>query len=261
MEMKMKKIRVTVWNEYRHETTDGIAHPKRVGDDLVREIYPHGIHGAIKEALDLDGDFEVRCAWLDQDSEHGLSEEVLNNTDVLFWWGHCAHGEVKNEVVDRIQARVLAGMGLVVLHSGHKSKIFMRMMGTTCDLKWRVADEKERVWRVESAHPIAAGVPDNFLVPNTEMYGERFDIPTPKDTVFISWYEGGEVFRSGVTFERGLGRIFYFAPGHETYPIYYDENIRKVLCNAAKWCAPRIWGTPGCIRVEQPLEEIKSVRV
>ena len=257
----MKKIRVTVWNEYRHETTDGIAHPKRVGDDLVREIYPHGIHGAIKEALDLDGDFEVRCAWLDQDSEHGLSEEVLNNTDVLFWWGHCAHGEVKNEVVDRIQARVLAGMGLVVLHSGHKSKIFMRMMGTTCDLKWRVADEKERVWRVESAHPIAAGVPDNFLVPNTEMYGERFDIPTPKDTVFISWYEGGEVFRSGVTFERGLGRIFYFAPGHETYPIYYDENIRKVLCNAAKWCAPRIWGTPGCIRVEQPLEEIKSVRV
>ena len=257
----MKKIRVTVWNEYRHETTDGIAHPKRVGDDLVREIYPHGIHGAIKEALDLDGDFEVRCAWLDQDSEHGLSEEVLNNTDVLFWWGHCAHGEVKNEVVDRIQARVLAGMGLVVLHSGHKSKIFMRMMGTTCDLKWRVADEKERVWRVESAHPIAAGVPDNFVVPNTEMYGERFDIPTPKDTVFISWYEGGEVFRSGVTFERGLGRIFYFAPGHETYPIYYDENIRKVLCNAAKWCAPRIWGTPGCIRVEQPLEEIKSVRV
>ena len=260
MEMKMKKIRVTVWNEYRHETTDGIAHPKRVGDDLVREIYPHGIHGAIKEALDLDGDFEVRCAWLDQDSEHGLSEEVLNNTDVLFWWGHCAHGEVKNEVVDRIQARVLAGMGLVVLHSGHKSKIFMRMMGTTCDLKWRVADEKERVWRVESAHPIAAGVPDNFVVPNTEMYGERFDIPTPKDTVFISWYEGGEVFRSGVTFERGLGRIFYFVPGHETYPIYYDENIRKVLCNAAKWCAPRIWGTPGCIRVEQPLEEIKSVR-
>ena len=134
----------------------------------------------------------------------------------------------------------------------------MRMMGSTCDLKWRVAGEKERVWTVETAHPIAAGVPENFVVPHTEMYGERFDIPTPKDTVFISWYEGGEVFRSGVTFERGLGRIFYFAPGHEIYPVYYDENVRKIICNAARWCAPRVWGNLGCTKVE-PLEELKSV--
>ena len=244
----MKKIRVTVWNEYRHE----------VNEEECRKVYPEGIHGAIKQALDLDGDFEIRCAWLDKDDEHGLSQELLDNTDVLFWWGHRAHREVKDEIVDRIQARVLSGMGLVVLHSGHKSKIFMRMMGSTCDLKWRVAGEKERVWTVETAHPIAAGVPENFVVPHTEMYGERFDIPTPKDTVFISWYEGGEVFRSGVTFERGLGRIFYFAPGHEIYPVYYDENVRKIICNAARWCAPRVWGNLGCTKVE-PLEELKSV--
>jgi len=70
------------------------------------------------------------------------------------------------------------------------------------------------------------------------MYGEPFDIPAPEDTVFISWFAGGEVFRAGVTFRRGYGRIFYFQPGHETYPIYYDESIRLILRNAADWAAP-----------------------
>ena len=187
----------------------------------------------------------------------GLSQELLDKTDVLFWWGHMAHGEVKDEIVDRVQKRVQEGMGLVVLHSGHKSKIFMRMLGTTCNLKWREVGEKERIWNIEPAHPIAAGLPEHFELPHTEMYGERFDIPTPKDVVFITWYEGGEVFRSGVTFERGYGRIFYFAPGHETFPIFYDKNIRKVLVNAAKWAAPRIVREIPCPCVK-PLEEIKT---
>ena len=242
-----KKIRVTVWNEFRHE----IKH------ENVKAVYPNGLHTVIGEGLLAAGDFEVNYAWLDKDAEHGLSEEVLQNTDVLTWWGHCAHHEVKDEIVDRVQKHVQQGMGLVVLHSGHFSKIFKRMMGTTCSLKWREAAEKERVWTVESAHPIAQGLPEYFELPHTEMYGERFDIPTPKDVVFISWYEGGEVFRSGVTFERGYGRIFYFAPGHETFPIYRDENVRKIIANGVRWAAPRIRREITCPCVKA-LEEIKS---
>ncbi len=241
------KIRVTVWNEFRHE----------VKNEKIRAIYPGGMHTAIGEGLLEDGSFEVNYAWLDKDAEHGLGEEVLANTDVLMWWGHMAHGEVKDEIVDRVQKRVQEGMGLIVLHSGHFSKIFRRLLGTTCSLKWREVNEKERVWTIEPAHPIAAGLPEHFELPHTEMYGERFDIPAPKEVVFITWYEGGEVFRSGVTFERGYGRIFYFAPGHETFPIYYDKNIRRVLCNAAKWAAPRIVRSIDCPCVK-PLEEIKS---
>jgi len=219
-----KKIRVTVWNEFRHE----IKHEK------VKAVYPEGLHKVIGEGLLAAGDFEVQYAWLDKDAEHGLSEEVLQNTDVLVWWGHCAHGEVKDEIVDRVQKHI-----------------------QQCSLKWREVGEKERIWTVESAHPIAQGLPEHFELPHTEMYGERFDIPTPKDVVFITWYEGGEVFRSGVTFERGYGRIFYFAPGHETFPIYCDENIRKVIANAARWAAPRIRKEITCPSV-QALEEIKS---
>ena len=242
-----KKIRVTVWNEYRHE----IKHER------VKKVYPNGMHTVIGEGLLAAGGFDVKYAWLDKDEEHGLSEEVLQETDVLIWWGHVAHGEVKDEIVDRVQKHIQQGMGLIVLHSGHFSKIFKRMMGTTCSLKWREVGEKERIWTVENAHPIAQGLPDHFELPHTEMYGERFDIPTPKDVVFITWYEGGEVFRSGVTFERGYGRIFYFAPGHETFPIYYDANIRKVIANAARWAAPRIRKEIICPRVDA-LEEIRS---
>ncbi len=221
------KIRVTVWNEFRHEQSI----------ENVRKIYPDGIHRAIADMLNANG-FEARCAWLDQDEEHGLSEEVLRNTDVLFWWGHIAHGEVRDEVADRVVQQVQAGMGLVVLHSGHLAKVFRRLMGTSCTLNWRDGD-RERLWVIDPMHPIAQGLPPHFELPDTEMYGERFDIPTPKDIVFINWYAGGEVFRGGVTFERGRGRIFYFSPGHEAFPIFYDPNIQKVLRNAAVWAAPR----------------------
>ena len=236
-----KKIRVTVWNEFRHEKES----------PAVQAVYPKGIHQAIADFLNAEGDFEVRTATLEE-PDHGLTQEVLDNTDVLFWWGHCAHGEVRDEIVDRIQKRILSGMGLVVLHSGHKSKIFMRMLGTTADLRWRELGERERVWVVEPSHPIAAGLPEYFELPHTEMYGERFDIPRPDDTVFITWYEGGEVFRSGVTFTRGNGRIFYFAPGHETFPIYFDPNVQKVLINAARWTAARVNVPAGCRKVDSP---------
>ncbi len=224
----MDRTRVTVWNEYLHE--------KR--DTKVAEVYPNGIHATIAEYLQGKPGFEVQIATLDE-PEHGLTEKVLNDTDVLVWWGHMAHDKVSDMVVDRIYRRiVLEGMGLIVLHSSHFSKIFKRLMGTTCNLKWREAGEKERLWVVAPGHPIAEGIGEYFELEHTEMYGEPFDIPPPDEVVFISWFKGGEVFRSGCCFNRGLGKIFYFRPGHETHPIYYDPNVRKVLGNAARWAAP-----------------------
>lgn len=222
----MGSLNVTVWNEFRHEKVH----------DEVAKVYPDGIHQAIAKFLSEQG-FNVKTATLDE-PEHGLSEEVLNNTDVLIWWGHMAHHEVQDAIVDRVQQRVLDGMGLIVLHSGHFSKIFRKLMGTTCNLKWREAGEKERLFVIEPGHPIAAGLGEYFEIPHTEMYGERFDIPEPDTLVFISWFEGGNVFRSGCCYDRGAGRVFYFRPGHETFPIYSQPEIQQVLTNAVKWAAP-----------------------
>ncbi|ELZ60914.1 MULTISPECIES: ThuA domain-containing protein [unclassified Haloferax] len=219
-------VTVTVWNEYRHEKED----------DEVAAIYPDGIHATIAEGLREAG-YDVQTATLD-DPEHGLTESVLDDTDVLAWWGHKAHDEVDDAIVDRVVDRVRGGMGLLVLHSGHYSKPFKRLMGTTCSLKWRESGETERVWVVEPGHPIADGLPESFEVPRAEMYGERFDIPAPDELVFTSWFEGGEVFRSGCCYTRGKGRVFYFRPGHETYPIYEQAEVRTVLDNAVEWAAP-----------------------
>ncbi len=239
--------RITVWNEFRHEKKN----PK------VKAIYPEGIHTAIATFLREDG-FDVKTATLDE-PEHGLGGDVLANTDVLFWWGHMAHGEVSDDVVAKVHERVLAGMGLIVLHSGHFSKIFQRLMGTTCNLSWRDSGEKERIWVVAPHHPIAEGLENNFVVPKAEMYGEPFDIPAPDELVFVSWFEGGEVFRSGACFYRGQGKVFYFRPGHETFPLYHQREVQTVLKNAARWAAV----TPSRPRtvfghVPEPLEPILS---
>lgn len=223
-------IRVTVWNEFVHERTN----------EFVRQIYPEGMHAVIAEALrqQLGADAIVRTATLDE-PEHGLTEEALAETDVLTWWGHAAHDQVSDAVVARVQQRVLEGMGLIALHSAHASKIFRTLMGTGCMLRWREAGERERLWITMPSHPIAAGFSSEFFeLAHTEMYGEYFDIPQPDELVFISWFEGGEVFRSGCTFRRGRGRIFYFRPGHETYPIYHDSNVQRVIANAVRWAAP-----------------------
>lgn len=223
----MQDIRVTVWNEYLHETRH----------EAIRQIYPEGIHGCIAAFLRQDG-LSVRTATL-REAEHGLTQAVLDETDVLVWWGHMAHQEVADEVVERVYRRVMDGMGLIVLHSGHASKIFMKLCGTNSDqLKWREAAEKEILWLMDPAHPIAQGVPDHILLPHEEMYGETFIIPKPDDLLFLSWFEGGEVFRSGVTYTRGLGKIFYFRPGHETFPTYHHKDIQRVILNAVRWAAP-----------------------
>jgi trehalose utilization protein len=228
--MASAAIRVTVWNEGQHEKTN----------ERVRAIYPDGIHEAIAAALreDLGEAASVRTATLDM-PEHGLSEAVLNETDVLTWWGHMAHERVADAVVERVHARVLGGMGLLVLHSGHFSKIFKRLMGTSCSLRWREAQDRELVWTVNPGHPIAEGVPSPIVIPNQEMYGEYFDIAQPDEQVFISSFSGGEVFRSGCCFTRGQGRIFYFSPGHETYPVYHHPAVRRVIANGVCWAATR----------------------
>jgi trehalose utilization protein len=226
--MHQPALRVTVWGENRHEQTD----------DSVRALYPDGMHETIAEGLrERDAALEVRTVTLD-DPEHGLDEATLASTDVLIWWGHRAHREVSDEVVDRVQAAVLGGMGLLVLHSGHFSKIFRRLMGTTCSLSWRNDRERELVWTVDPGHPIAAGVPNPVVIPEQEMYGEFFDIPTPDELVFVSGFAGGEVFRSGCTFRRGHGRIFYFSPGDQEYPVYHHPDVRQILANGVRWAAP-----------------------
>jgi trehalose utilization protein len=237
--------RVTVWNEYRQELTDA----------AVGATYPAGIHGAIADGLREAG-LDVATATLDE-PDHGLSDAVLATTDVLTWWGHQAHSEVDDTVVERVHRRVLDGMGLIVLHSGHSSKIFRRLMGTSCDLKWREAGERERVWVIDPSHPIAEGLGESFVIEEEEMYGEHFDIPAPDRLVLVSWFQGGEVFRSGCCYERGTGRIFYFRPGHETHPTYFHPDVRRVIANAARW-ASQPMGEPPTFGRREPLEPLEA---
>ena len=221
-------IRVTVWNEYLHE----IAQPP------VAEIYPNGIHGCIAEFLGRNEDIEVRTATL-KEPQNGLPEELLSQTDVLIWWGHMAHDEVDTQTVERVCRHVRSGMGFIGLHSAHHSRVMKALLGTTLNLKWRHGD-RERVWCVCPSHPIAQGVPQQFELSVEEMYGEPFDIPEPDETLFIGWFAGGEVFRSGVTYRRGNGRIFYFQPGHEEYPTFCNENVQRIITNAVRWVCPTI---------------------
>jgi trehalose utilization protein len=225
-----RPLRVTIWNEFIHERQHA----------AVQSLYPDGIHAVLDEALSrlLGAGVQTRVATLDQE-EHGLTYETLAETDVLTWWGHAAHDRVADEIVERVQRRVLEGMGLIALHSAHASKIFRLLMGTTCMLRWREAAERERVWIVDPSHPIVDGIIDEFFdIEHSEMYGEHFDIPQPDELFAISWFEGGEVFRSGCTWRRGKGKIVYFSPGHETFPIYHDPNVQRIIANAVRWAAP-----------------------
>ena len=235
--------RVTIWNEYVAEKEN----PE------VAAVYPKGIHHAIADGIAPYG-FQIQTATLEQ-PEHGLTSHVLDNTDVLIWWGHLAHEQVSDEVVERIYERVLDGMGLIVLHSGHFSKLFKKLMGTTCNLKWREAEERERIWVVDPAHPITSGIGQYIELQNEETYGEFFDIPAPDELIFVGWFQGGEVFRSGCAFYRRQGKIFYFQPGHETHPTYYNKDILRVIANAVCWAASPHGATP-VFGNATPLEQV-----
>lgn len=221
--------RVTIWNENVHETTE----PE------IAEIYPDGIHGAIGDGIRelLSDSIDVRYATL-ADPENGLSEEVLESTDVLIWWSHIAQEDVPDELVERIHERVLRGMGIIALHSATKSKIFRRLMGTSCCVRWRHGEDRELVWTIKPDHPIAAGIPEVFAIPQQEMFGEFFDVPDPDELVFLSTFSGGEVLRSGLCYRRGYGRVFFFSPGDQSYPVYFNKHVRRVIANAVEWAAP-----------------------
>ena len=223
-------LRVVVWGENRHEQRQS----------AVAAMYPRGMHNAVREGIEenLGSRSVVTTATLDDPDDHGLTEAVLERTDVLTWWGHVAHDEVADDVVDRVHRHVLSGMGLVVLHSGHWSKIFKKLMGTTCSLRWRMEHDREVVWTINPSHPIARDVSQPFVLPEHEMYGEYFDIPAPDELIFISSFTGGEVFRSGCTFRRGYGKIFFFSPGDQDYPVYHHKEVRRVIANGVEWARP-----------------------
>ncbi|MDZ4046706.1 MAG: ThuA domain-containing protein [Rhodoglobus sp.] len=224
-------MRITIYNEGVHEQQEG---------SITQRLYPQGMHGAIADGLRrLVPEASIRFAHLDLPS-HGLTDDVLAETDVLLWWGHEAHGRVEDSVVDAVLRRVHEGMGFLALHSAHYSKPFIRLMGTTCSLRWRGGDDRELVWTVNPTHPIAAGVPHPIIIDGQEMYGEHFDIPEPDDLIFISSFTGGEVFRSGATFTRGLGKIFYFSPGDQEYPVYHHPDIQRVIANGVRWAMPTL---------------------
>ncbi len=245
-------IRAVVWGENVHEQTN----------QIVSDLYPTGIHGAIAQTLNAAGGITASTATL-QEPDHGLTVDRLAETDVLLWWGHAAHGDVSDEVSQRVVEAVWSGMGFIALHSTHFAKPFKQLMGSACNLTWREAGERERLWVTSRNHPIAAGLPDHFSLEHEEMYGEPFGVPEPLETVFISWFQGGEVFRSGLTYKRGAGNVFYFRPGHETYPTYHDANIQTVLTNAVRWAhnpIARVLGvtdTPN-VPVTQALEPISE---
>jgi trehalose utilization protein len=223
-------IRVTVWNEYKHE----------VENEKIKAIYPQGMHHVMADGIreNLGEQVVVRTAT-QAEADHALSDDVLANTDVLTWWGHKAHEHVSDEIVAKVCRRVNEGMGIVFLHSAHYSKPFRKLMGTNCGLKWREAAELERIWIVNPAHEISDGLGEHFEIPHEEMYGEMFDIPTPEELIMVSWFEGGNIFRSCCTWTRGKGKVAYFRPGHESFPTYYQKEVRKVIANCVKWAAPR----------------------
>ena len=227
----MKKIRVTIWNEFLHEKTK----------ENVKALFPDGIHAFIKEFLSKDENLEIRLASLDMEDQ-GLPDEVLNETDVLIWWSHMKHPDVSDELVDKIQERVYLGkMGFIPLHSSHHSKPFKRIVGTNGNLYWG-RNQKEIVWNIMPSHPIAAGIPDHFNLELEEVYAEPFFIPQPDAVVFTSWFEDGNVFRSGCCFLRGAGKVFYFQPGHETCKSFFNPYVQRIIRNAVYWAAPNDFG-------------------
>ena len=216
--------KVIIWNEFLHELENA----------NIKSIYPYGIHSCIKDFLSNDKSLKIETATLKEEN-NGITEEKLKDCSVLIWWGHKAHNDVMQDTVNLIHRRVLEGMGLIVLHSGHHSKIFKQLMGTNCNLTWREYGEKERIWICNPGHPICDGLDPYFEIEMEEMYGEPFQVPSPDETLFTSWFEGGETFRSGLLYKRGNGQIFYFRPGHEAYPTYHDPNIQRVILNAVHY--------------------------
>jgi trehalose utilization protein len=236
-------IRVLVWNEFQHEKKK----------EKVQAIYPDGIHKTIADFLRTD-DIEVKTATLD-DENCGITKEILDETDVLIWWGHVAHNRVPDEVAYLIRDAVLEGMGAIFLHSAHHSKPFRYLLGTSCNLCWRESRDSELLWVIEPSHPITKGIDRYFKLDGEETYGEPFVIPTPDKLLLIGSYSGGEVFRSGCLYERGNGKIFYFQPGHETFPTFKVPEVQTIIKNAVRFVAPAYREPIACPHVRKVTDD------
>ncbi len=247
--MKDLPIQVLVWDE----------NPSHAP----RDIYPRSIRGAVADGLCEFGRDEVVVRTAHQDEpEQGLSAAALAQTDVLVWWGHMRHSELNDAVIGRVAERVLhRGMGFVALHSAHYSKPFRTILDCTGHLKggWSEADQPEEVRVCAPQHPIAHGVHD-FTLASEEMYGGPFDVPPPAVVVLQSYFPAtNRFFPSGIAWSvgagidpnfesgpgrgigqgEGVGRVFYFRPGHESVPTYFHTDVRRVLLNAVRWTAGR----------------------
>ncbi len=219
--------RVVVWSE-------GTA-PKRV--------YPNDIRGAVAEGLKPLQGWEIVTATI-TDPEQGVSAESLKKTDVLIWWGHARHNEVTDENVARIVSRVKDnGMGFIALHSSHFAKALKKLLGTRCAWKDYVEDGSSvRMIVKDKQHPIVQGISD-FTLPQTERYTKPFEVPPPESLVLDGIYTlpngATEQSRQALVWTIGKGKVLYFQPGHETYPTFFDETVRKILRNAVEWMAPK----------------------
>jgi trehalose utilization protein len=207
------------------------------------KVYPNDVNVAIADGLKPLSGWEVITANLDQ-PDQGLSNELLNQTDVLIWWGHKRHDEVKDDLVQRIVRRVKEeGMGFIAVHSAHFAKPYRKLMGTACSWREYKADGTSAKVIVKAPnHPIAKGVKD-FNLPRIERYGEPFAVPEPEAVVFDGVYtkpDGQtEPGRIGLCWTVGKGKVFYFTPGHETYDDFYREDVRLIFRNAVQWAAPK----------------------
>ena len=119
-------------------------------------------------------------------------------------------------------------------------KIEITLVVPNCGLgSWRADGAPSHVEVKAPDHPIAKGVPARFDVKQTEMYNEPFTVPAPDTVVFAESWDKGEKFRAGCCWKVGEGRVFYFRPGHETYPVFHQPETLQIAHNAALWVGKR----------------------
>jgi trehalose utilization protein len=276
-------IRVVIWDE--RQPAQKSVYPNFLGNHLA-EYLRNSERGR-------GARLQVRSVGID-DPEQGLSSDVLDNCDVLVWWGHQRHGEISADTAKGIVRRITSGqLSLIALHSAHWSRPFIEAMNERStrdalksltrrerknvqisyippDMRLMRKDEKLTPWWTKTAgangttqlqiklpscvfpavradakpshvrilaknHPIARGVPETFDISQTEMYDEPFHVPTPDAVIFEERWDAGERFRGGCLWNLGAGKVFYFRPGHETYPVFKEAAPLRLVENAVRW--------------------------
>ena len=205
-----------------------------------KSVYPRDIDGALGDFLGKRKDLVVSRARLD-DADVGLSDGALDATDALIWWGRLRHADLPDSRARAIAARVRAGkLGFIALHASCLSKPFVELMGGPCELGgFREDGRPERVEIKDRDHPIARGVAP-FTIPRTSMFAEPFKVPKPDSIVMMSTFDRGETFRSGMTWTVQKGRVAYFRPGHDGFPVFFHPSVRQVIANSVAWSSGRV---------------------